>query len=64
MPAGEEKGDRLERVRRYNLEEHRDELRRVLSKIIGRKLTGKVEIDLNQGAPGGIRSREVVKGTE
>jgi hypothetical protein len=53
--------EELERVRRYNLEEHRDELRRVLSKIIGRKLTGKVEIDLSQGAPGAMRSRETVK---
>ena len=63
MP-GDEKDDRLERVRRYNLDGHRDELRRVLSEIIGRRITGKVEVDSNQGAPGDMRSREVVKRTE
>jgi hypothetical protein len=62
--AGEEKDERLERVRRYNLEEHRDELRRVLAKIIGRRITGKVEVDLSEGSPGSIRSREVEKVTE
>lgn len=64
MATAEENSDRLERVRRYNLEEHRDELRRVLAKIIGRKITGKVEVDLHQGAPGAITSREVEKRTE
>ncbi|HEX7318660.1 MAG TPA: hypothetical protein VF297_32425 [Pyrinomonadaceae bacterium] len=64
MATAEENGDRLERVRRYNLDEHRDELRRVLAKIIGRRITGKVEVDLNQGAPGAMTSREVEKGTE
>jgi hypothetical protein len=59
-----ENDETLERVRRYNLEEHRDELRRVLAKIIGRRITGKVEVDLSQGTPGDVRSREVVKGTE
>jgi hypothetical protein len=63
MP-GDEKDDRLERVRRYNLDGHREELRRILSEIIGRRLTGKVEIDLSQGSPGAMRSREVVKGIE
>lgn len=64
MATAEENDDRLERVRRYNLNEHRDELRRVLAKIIGRRLTGKVEVDLSQGTPGDMRSRETVKGTE
>lgn len=64
MP-GDEKDDGLERVRRYNLDEHRDELRRVLVKILRRRdLTGRVEIDLSQGSPGAMRSREVVKGIE
>lgn len=62
--ADEEKEGRLERVKPYNLGEHRDELRRVLAKIIGRRLTGKVEIDLSQGSPAAVRTREVVKGTE
>ena len=49
---------------RRRVGEHRDELRRVLAMIIGRRITGKVEIDLSQGAPCAMRSREVVKGTE
>jgi hypothetical protein len=60
--TAEEHGDRLERVRRYNLDvEHRDELRRILAKIIGRKIMGKVEVDLNQGTLGAMTSREVEK---
>jgi hypothetical protein len=60
----EEKDEMLESVKRYNLDEYRAELARLLAKITGRKITGKVEIDLNQGTPGAIRSREVVKKTE
>ena len=53
----DEKDDRLERVRRYNLDGHRDELRRVLAKIVGRRdNTGRVEIDLSQGAPGAMEA--------
>jgi hypothetical protein len=62
MSDGKEFDDELERVRRYNnLEEHRDELRRVLAKITLRKITGKVEIDLSEGMPGAMRSRESVR---
>lgn len=62
--ADEEKDERVERIRRYNLDEYRGELQRLLAKITGRKITGRVEVDLNQGTPGDMRSREVVKGTE
>jgi hypothetical protein len=58
---GEEKDGRLERVRRYNLGEHRAELQRLLAKIVGRKITGTIELHLNQGAPGAMTSREVEK---
>jgi hypothetical protein len=54
----------LERVTRYNLRERRDErdeLRRVLSKIMARRVTGKVELDLSEGTPGEMVAREVVK---
>lgn len=61
MPDGKEIDEGLERVRRYNLEEHRAELRRLLAKITGRRITGKVEIDLSEGTPGAMRSRETVK---
>jgi hypothetical protein len=62
---GEEKEDRLERVRRYNLGEHRDELQRLLAKITGRKITGTIELHLSQGTPAGaMTSREVEKRTE
>jgi hypothetical protein len=64
MATVEENSDKLERVRRYNLNEYRAELARLLAKITGRKITGKVEVDLNQGTPGAMTSREVVKGTE
>lgn len=62
--ADEEKDESFERVRRYNLAEHRAELQRLLAKITGRKITGTIELHLNQGTPGDMRSREVVKGTE
>ena len=44
--ADEEKDDRLLRERRYKLAEHRDGLRRVLAKVIGRRVPGKVEIKI------------------
>lgn len=56
-----EKGERIERVREYNPQEHRAELARVLAKITGQKITGRVEIDLSQGSPGALRTRETVK---
>lgn len=49
------------REEEYNPGEHRAELARVLAKIAGRKVTGKVEIDLSQGSPATVRTREVVK---
>jgi hypothetical protein len=49
------------REEEYNPEEHRAELARVLAKITGRKVTGKVEVDLSQGSPATVRTREVVK---
>jgi hypothetical protein len=49
------------REEEYNPGEYRAELARVLAKIAGRKVTGKVEIDLSQGSPATVRSREVVK---
>jgi hypothetical protein len=64
MARGEEKTKTLESVERYNLDAYRAELARLLAKITGRKITGKVEVDLNQGTPGAMRSREVVKETE
>lgn len=60
----DKKDERLERVRRYNLGEHRAELQRLLAKITGRKITGTIELHLNQGTPGAMTSREVEKGTE
>jgi hypothetical protein len=54
----------LEKVTRYNLRENldaRDELRRVLAKIVTRRVTGKIEIDLTEGTPAEMFSREVVK---
>lgn len=50
------------REEEYNPGAHRSELARVLAKIAGRKVTGKVEIDLSQGSPVTVRTREVVKG--
>ena len=50
------------REEEYNPGEHRAELARVLAKITGRKVTGKVEVDLSQGSPATLRTREVVKG--
>jgi hypothetical protein len=67
VSKGAEKERTLVSVERYNLREHRaerDELARLLAKITGRKITGKVEVDLNQGTPGAMTSREVVKQTE
>jgi hypothetical protein len=49
------------REEEYNPGEHRAELARVLAKIAGRKVTGRVEIDLSQGSPATMRTREVVK---
>lgn len=49
------------REEEYNPGEHRAELARVLAKVAGRKVTGKVEIDLSQGSPVTVRTREVVK---
>jgi hypothetical protein len=49
------------REEEYNPGEHRAELARVLAKIAGRKVTGKVEIDVSQGSPATVRTREVVK---
>ena len=48
------------REEEYNPGVHRAELARVLAKIAGRKVTGKVEIDLSQGSPATLRTREVV----
>lgn len=42
-------------------EEHRDALRRVLAKIVGHTFTGKVEVDVSEGEPGAMRSREALK---
>jgi hypothetical protein len=52
------------REEEYNPGEHRAELARVLAKIAGRKVTGKVEIDLSQGSPATLKTREVVKEAE
>lgn len=52
------------REEEYNPGEHRAELARVLTKIAGRKVTGKVGIDLSQGSPATLRTREVVKQAE
>lgn len=49
------------REEEYNPGEHRAELARVLAKITSRKVTGKVEIDLSQGSPATVRTREVLK---
>jgi hypothetical protein len=46
----------------YNPGEHRAELARVLAKITERRVTGKVEIDLSQGSPSVVRTREIIKG--
>jgi hypothetical protein len=54
-------------VERYNLREHRaerDELARLLAKITGRRITGTIELHLNQGTPGVMTSSEEQKGTE
>ena len=52
------------REEEYNPGEHRAELARVLAKIAGRKVTGKVEIDLSQGSPATLKTREVVSKSE
>jgi hypothetical protein len=55
---------RLLNETRYNLRERRDErdeLRRVLAKIILRRPTGEVKIDLSEGTPGEMVLLEVVK---
>lgn len=57
----EEKSDKTIREREYSPGEHRAELARALAKITGRKVTGRVEIDLSQGSPATVRTREVVK---
>jgi hypothetical protein len=65
--SAEENSETIERVRRYNLcerRDERDELRRVLAKIVMRKVTGKVEVDLSEGTPGDMLVREVITGTE
>lgn len=49
------------REEEYNVREHRAELARLLAKITGRKVTGRVEIDLSQGSPASLRTREIVK---
>ena len=56
-----EKKVKTVREEEYNVGEHRAELARVLAKIIERKVTGRVEIDLSQGSPASLRTREVVK---
>lgn len=65
MPA--EKSERLERVKEYNLSgdaETRAARARLLARITGRKVTGRVEVDLSQGTPGTVRTRETVKTDE
>jgi hypothetical protein len=49
------------REEEYNVGEHRAELARVLAKITSRKVRGRVEIDLSQGSPATLRTREVIK---
>jgi hypothetical protein len=58
------KSEKVERVKAYDVAEHAGELARVVAKITGRKLTGRVEVDLNQGSPGELRTREAVKTSE
>jgi hypothetical protein len=58
------KSEKVERVRAYNVAEHGAELARLVAKITGRKVTGRVEIDLSQGSPGALRTRETVKTAE
>jgi hypothetical protein len=48
-------------IEEYNLcdhEEERAQIARALSKLTGRRVTGKVEIDLTRGAPALLRTVE------
>lgn len=60
--SGNPKGRPRTLLKRLEVGEHRDELRQALLKIVGCRLTGRVEVDLCDGVPVGIRSREPVKG--
>ena len=56
-PAG-----RPRAAKRLEVGEHADELRRALAKIIGYTFTGRIEVDVSDGAPVAIRSRAPVTG--
>ena len=52
-------------VEEYNLtDDERRELRRVVARITGRKVTGEAVINLGQGSPFKFSTRELVKKTE
>jgi hypothetical protein len=59
------KGVKLVAEEEYTIsEELTAEARRLASKITGRKVTGELVINLNQGGVSTVRVREVVKQTE
>jgi hypothetical protein len=48
-------------LKRLDVGEHRDELRRVLAKIVAPTFTGRIEVDVSEGMLGTVRAREPLK---
>lgn len=55
--SGNPKGRPKTVLKRLEVGEHREELRRVLAEIVGPTFTGRLEVDVTEGVPGAVQSR-------